>query len=435
MTSRTGAIKMTLLEQARAGEITEAIRIVAEDEGYQPEEIRKKVAEGKIVIPRNNRRNFHPIGIGEGLSTKVNANIGTSPSHFCVEEELDKLKLCVEAKADSVMDLSTGGDLMKTRAALLEACPVMMGAVPIYALSATLDAQGRALNDFTVDELFDAIYQQCESGIDYITVHCGTTRTALEQLKSSNRVLGIVSRGGSITASWMEKHQAENPLYEYYDRLLEIAHEFDVTLSLGDSLRPGSVVDATDRGQIEELIVLGDLARRARDAGVQAMIEGPGHVPLNMVAENIRLEKALCDGAPFYVLGPLTSDLGAGYDHITAAIGGAIAAANGADFLCYVTAAEHLKLPDAKEVREGIVAARIAAHSGDIAKGIPGAIEKDRKMSEARRNLDWNTMLDLAIDPIMAREKRLGSEDAENHVCTMCGRLCAINTYNETFKK
>ena len=425
---------MTLLERAKAGKIDDDIRVVAHDEGYTPEEICSKIAEGRIVIPKNRLRSFKAIGIGEGLKTKVNANIGTSPSHYCVDEELEKLKVCLEARADSVMDLSTGGELLDIRRQLLDACSVMMGAVPIYALVAQLGAAGKKTTDWTVDGLFDAIEQQCASGIDYITVHCGTTWSSLKQIKASDRILGIVSRGGSIIASWMKRHGQENPLYEYYDRLLQIAHEYDVTLSLGDSLRPGSVLDATDRGQIEELITLGDLARRAREAGVQAMIEGPGHVPLNQVEENIRLEKSLCDGAPFYVLGPLTSDIAPGYDHITAAIGGAIAAAAGADFLCYVTSAEHLKLPDLDEVREGVIAARIAAHSGDIAKGVPGAIEKDRAMSEARRNLDWEQMYANAIDPVVARKKREQSEDSENKVCTMCGNLCAIDTYNESFK-
>lgn len=428
-------MNMTLLERAKAGEIDDDMRIVAEKEGRSPEYIRDQVAAGRIVIPKNRLRKFSAVGIGEGLTTKVNANIGTSPSHFCIDEEIEKLRVCIEAGADSVMDLSTGGDLLEIRKTLLEKSTIMMGAVPIYALAARLDAEDRPLIDWTVDELFDTILQQCETGLDYITVHCGTTRNALDHIRKSDRIIGIVSRGGSITSAWIEKNQAENPLYEYYDRLLEICHEYDVTLSLGDSLRPGSVVDATDRGQIEELIVLGELARRARAAGVQAMIEGPGHVPLNEVQDNIRIEKSMCDGAPFYVLGPLTCDIAPGYDHITAAIGGAIAAAAGADFLCYVTAAEHLRLPDLKDVHEGVMAARIAAHSGDIAKGVPGAIEMDRKMSIARRDLDWETMYSLAIDPNLAREKRAHSEDSDNNVCSMCGRLCAVNTYNKAFNK
>ncbi len=420
---------MTLLERAQAGEITPDIEQVARDEHIDPELLRQRVAAGRVVIPKNINRRFHPIGIGEGLRTKINANIGTSPSHYSVDEELLKLGISVEAGADSVMDLSTGGDLQAIRQALLEACPVMMGAVPIYALSADLARAKRALIDFTVDELFGAIERQCASGIDYITVHCGTNRASLAQLAGSGRIMGIVSRGGGIIAAWMKKNHAENPLFEHFDHLLEIAHRYDVTLSLGDSLRPGSVCDATDRGQIEELIVLGDLARRARQAGVQAMIEGPGHVPLNQVVANVQLQKRLCDGAPFYVLGPLTTDIAPGYDHITSAIGGAIAAAAGADFLCYVTPAEHLTLPDLKDVRQGVIAAKIAAHSGDIAKEIPGAIQRDREMSIARQELDWERMFALCLDPVVARSRRQASEDASNRVCTMCGELCAIETY------
>jgi phosphomethylpyrimidine synthase len=421
---------MTLLEQVNAGGLPEAVRVVAEDEGIDPELLRRRVAAGRVVIPRNSRRAFRPRGIGEGLTTKVNANIGTSPHHFCLEEELEKLRVSVEAGADSVMDLSTGGELDAIRAELLERSPLMMGTVPIYALAARLDAQGRSPTEMTEDELFEAIERQCRSGIDYITVHCGTTRRSLQALRSQERTLGIVSRGGSLTAAWMMAHERENPLYASFDRLLAICHEHDVTLSLGDSLRPGSVVDATDRGQIEELITLGELARRARLAGVQAMIEGPGHVPLNQIEAHVQLEKRLCDGAPFYVLGPLTTDLAAGYDHIAAAIGGAVAAGAGADFLCYVTPAEHLKLPDLDDVREGVIAARIAAHSGDIAKGIDGALERDRAMSQHRARLDWQAMINAAIDPVRAREKREASEAATEPVCTMCGRLCAIATYN-----
>ena len=423
---------MTLLEQVVAGATPDAVRRVAENEGVDPEALRARMAAGRVVIPCNRkRRDRAPTGVGEGLSTKVNANIGTSPHRNCLEEELTKLQAALEAGADSVMDLSTGGDLLAIRAALMERCPRMLGAVPIYALAGRLEAEGRSPLEMTVDEIFEAIEDQCASGLDYITVHCGTTRRALQALRSQPRTLGIVSRGGSLLAAWMTEHRQENPLYAHYDRLLEICHEHDVTLSLGDSLRPGSVLDASDSGQIEELVTLGELARRARQAGVQAMIEGPGHVPLDQVAEHVRLEKQLCDGAPFYLLGPLTTDRAAGHDHIAAAIGGAVAAAAGADFLCYVTPAEHLKLPDADEVREGVIAARIAAHSGDLVKGVGGALELDRAMSQARARLDWQAMLAAAIDPRVARDKREASEAAEEPVCTMCGRLCAIATYNE----
>jgi phosphomethylpyrimidine synthase len=426
---------MTLLEQIKAGKMPEAVRLVAEAEGENPQSLRDRVAAGRVVIPQNTVRQFPPCGIGEGLTTKVNANIGTSPHHQCVEEEVQKLEASLEAGTHSVMDLSTGGDLEAIRTELMQRCPVMMGSVPIYALAARLDAEDRPLTEMTTEEIFSTIEQQCRAGIDYITVHCGTTQRSLQALHSQQRTLGIVSRGGSILAAWMMRHHKENPLYAFYDRLLEIVHEYDVTLSLGDSLRPGSVVDASDRGQIEELVTLGELARRAREAGVQAMIEGPGHMPLHQVEAHVRLEKELCEGAPFYLLGPLTTDLAAGYDHIAAAIGGAIASAAGADFLCYVTPAEHLKLPDPEDVRQGVIAARIAAHSGDIAKGIGGAIEKDRAMSEARARLDWEAMLSACIDPLTARSKRESSEAASEPVCTMCGRLCAIATYNQAMSK
>ena len=422
---------VTLLDQISAGKTPEAVRQVAVAEGIETEVLLARVAAGRVVIPRNARRGFVARGIGEGLTTKVNANIGTSPHRCCLEEELVKLRVALEAGADSMMDLSTGGDLEAIRTELAGRCPVMLGTVPIYALAARLERDGRAVEEMTVDEIFDAVAAQCASGVDYITVHCGTTRRALEALGSQRRTLGIVSRGGAILAAWMTARGAENPLHAGFDRLLEIARAHDVTLSLGDSLRPGSVHDATDAGQIEELVTLGELARRARRAGVQAMIEGPGHVPLDQVAEHVRLQKRLCDGAPFYLLGPLTTDRAAGHDHIAAAIGGAVAAAAGADFLCYVTPAEHLRLPAAEEVREGVVAARIAAHSGDLVKGAGRARELDRAMSEARARLDWEGMLAAAIDPQAARSKRAASEAAGEDVCTMCGRLCAIRTFND----
>jgi phosphomethylpyrimidine synthase len=424
----------TLLQQIAAGSMPDAVKVVARDEGLDTDLLRERVAAGRVVIPMNTRRSFHPRGIGEGLTTKVNANIGTSPHHCCLDEEVQKLEASLDAKADSVMDLSTGGDLEAIRREILQRSPVMVGTVPIYALAARLEAEGRALTEIAEDEIFDAIEAQCRSGVDYITVHCGITRRSFAALRSQERTLGIVSRGGSLLAAWMVAHERENPLYASYDRLLGIAREHDVTLSLGDSLRPGSVVDATDRGQIEELITLGELALRARRAGVQAIIEGPGHVPLDQIADHVRLQKRLCEGAPFYLLGPLTTDRAAGYDHIAAAIGGAIAAAAGADFLCYVTPAEHLKLPDADDVREGVVAARIAAHSGDIVKGAGRARELDRQISEARARLDWEGMLAACIDPVTARRKREASEAADEPVCTMCGRLCAVHTYNEMVK-
>ncbi len=418
---------MTQLSQAQAGIITEEMKEVARRENIDPEILRQKIAQGKVVIPKNKKRSFLVRGIGEGLTTKVNANIGSSPEHHDLEEEITKLMVAIASGTDSVMDLSTGGDLDAIREAILEKSCVMVGTVPIYGVVARLAQENKEIIQMTVDGLFQEIEKQCRQGIDYITVHCGVTRNVLELLDNTPRVGGMVSRGGSILALWMKHHRKENPLYEYYDRLLDIAYEYDVTLSLGDGLRPGAIADAGDRPQIEELVILGELARRARQRGVQAMIEGPGHVPLQEIEGHIRLEKTVCDGAPFYVLGPLTTDIAPGYDHITSAIGGAIAAAAGADFLCYVTPAEHLRLPTVSDVREGVYAARIAAHSGDIAKGISEAADRDRKMSQYRRALDWEGMYEMALDSELARSKRRDSEAYDQIVCTMCGKFCSIN--------
>ncbi|MEW6079004.1 MAG: phosphomethylpyrimidine synthase ThiC [Thermodesulfobacteriota bacterium] len=421
---------MTQLIQARQGVITEAMKQVAASEHLSPETIRDGVTAGTIVIPRNVGRKFSALGIGKNLRTKVNANIGTSPEHYDTAEEVRKLGVAVAAGADSVMDLSTGGDLATTRKRILEESPVMVGTVPVYAVAAELNRRGRPFYEMEPDMLFDSIADQCRQGVDYITVHCGVTRQASALATGSGRICGIVSRGGALLASWMHRRQRENPLFEEFDRLLTIALEYDVTLSLGDGLRPGAVADATDGAQIEELVTLAGLSRRAREAGVQVMIEGPGHVPLNQIAANIQLEKELCDGAPFYVLGPLTTDCAPGYDHITAAIGGALAASAGADFLCYVTPSEHLCLPDLEDVRMGVIAARIAAHSGDIAKGIAGALERDIRMSVCRKELDWEGMYRLALDPELPRVRRGRSEASGKPVCTMCGELCAVKLHN-----
>ncbi len=422
---------MTQLSAAREGHTTAQLHAVAAEEQLDPERLRVEVAAGRVVIPANARRASRPRGIGSGCSTKVNANIGTSPSHHDLGEELRKLAVCVDAGADAVMDLSTGGDLPAIRAEILAASSVPVGTVPIYAVAAGLAARGLSILELTPDMLFDEIAAQCEQGVDFVTVHCGVTRRALERLDTHPRVMGIVSRGGSLLARWMAHGGRENPLYEHYDRLLRICREHDVTLSLGDGLRPGSVVDAHDAAQLDELATLGELAARAREAGVQAMVEGPGHVPLDQIEPSIRMQKCLCAGAPFYVLGPLTTDIAAGYDHVSAAIGGAIAAAAGADFLCYVTAAEHLRLPTVEEVREGVVATRVAAHSADIVKLGERALGRDRRMSEARRRLDWQGMFRAALDPVMARHMRTHSEDDGRDVCTMCGDLCAIRSYGE----
>ncbi|TKJ41469.1 phosphomethylpyrimidine synthase [candidate division LCP-89 bacterium B3_LCP] len=418
---------MTQLSQAKEGIITEEMREVAGQENMDAETLRQKIAAGHVVIPKNHARDFFIKGIGSGLTTKVNANIGTSPEHYDIDEEIKKLQVAMASGVDSVMDLSTGGDLDAIRKAILEHSCVMVGTVPIYGAAARLLQQDKELVQMKAEGLFEEIERQCEQGIDYITVHCGVTQRVLEMLENTPRVAGMVSRGGSILALWMKHYGKENPLYEQYDRLLDIVFKYDVTLSLGDGLRPGAIADAGDRPQIEELVVLGDLARRARSRGVQVMIEGPGHVPLQDIKSHIQMEKTVCDGAPFYVLGPLTTDIAPGYDHITSAIGGAIAAAEGADFLCYVTPAEHLRLPTLPEVREGVYAARIAAHSGDIAKGVPGATNRDLQMSQYRRALNWEGMYEQALDSELARSKRRDSEAYDQIICTMCGKLCSIN--------
>ena len=424
---------MTILEDANNGKITDAMKQVAAYEGIDAETIRGRVAKGQIVIPKNRQRDFIAMGIGKGLKTKVNANIGTSLSHFDVDEELLKLDIAIKAGADAVMDLSTGGDLNFILNKILAQSSVMIGTVPVYKSVSMIVSQGRQIEELSEDDIFSAIEDHAKSGVDFITVHCGINRSTVSVLKNSDRLMGIVSRGGSLMAEWIVINEKENPLYEKYDRLVEIAHEYDVTLSLGDGLRPGSICDAEDRAQTAELIVLGDLTKRAKKAGVQVMIEGPGHVPLNRIAGNMKMQKRLCDGAPYYVLGPLPTDIAPGFDHIVGAIGGAIAAANGADFLCYVTPAEHLCLPTLDDVRDGVTASKIAAHIGDLEKGVNGAWERNRKMSVARSNFDWQTMFDCAIAPDIAKKKRMGSEDSTRDVCTMCGDLCAMKTYKRTF--
>jgi phosphomethylpyrimidine synthase len=420
----------TQLIYAKEGTITEEMKMVAEDEGLDPEFIRKHVASGEIVIPKNINHKFRPRGIGKGLRTKVNANIGHSSDHQDEEEELHKLQTCVEFQSDAVMDLSTGDNLDRMRMKMVQNSPLMLGTVPIYAV-----ARGNSIIKWTPDELFDEIDKQGQQGVDYVTVHCGVTRESVSRLEDSPRVEGIVSRGGSIHAHWTRFNKAENPLYEQFDRLLEICKKYDITLSLGDGLRPGAIEDATDRPQVQELIIIGQLQKRAHDAGVQAMIEGPGHVPLNQIAYNMQLEKHLCNGAPFYVLGPLPIDIGAGYDHIVGAIGGAVAAAAGADMLCYVTPSEHLRLPTNEDVRDGIIAFKIGAACGDISKGVKGARERNFEMSRARKLLDWETMYRLALYGDRAREMRKQSEDYESAVCTMCGTLCAVNIDNATIRQ
>ena len=418
---------MTQLEKARKGLVTEEMKICAAEEGVDPEFIRQGMVDGNIVICRNvNHTNIKPLAIGKCLRTKVNANIGTSKDNNDLNLELDKLKIAAAAGADAVMDLSTGGDLAAIRKAIMENSPVAIGTVPIYQAAVKILQEKKAISEMTAEDMFAVIEENGRDGVDFITVHCGVNQRSVAAVEGQGRVLGIVSRGGSMTANWMYCNKKENPLYEDYDCLVEIAHRYDMVLSLGDGLRPGAIDDATDQGQLQELIILGELASRARAAGVQVMIEGPGHVPITEIEANIKLQKKICQGAPFYVLGPLPTDIAPGYDHITSAIGGAIAGAAGADFLCYVTPAEHLRLPTLADVREGVIAARIAAHIADIAKNVRGARERDRKMSQCRKNFDWQGQVDLSIDPEKTSSFLEKSKSAQDEGCTMCGEFCAI---------
>lgn len=418
---------MTQLEKARQGIISEEMKICAAEEGVEPEFIRQGMADGNIVICQNvNHRKIKPLAIGKGLRTKVNANIGTSKDNNDLALELEKLNTATKAGADAVMDLSTGGDLAQIRKAVIEKSSVAIGTVPIYQAAVKILGEKKAISEMTAEDMFAVIEENGRDGVDFVTVHCGVNRRSVAAVEKQGRVLGIVSRGGSMTANWMHCNDRENPLYEEYDRLLDIAHRYDMVLSLGDGLRPGAIDDASDQGQFQELIILGQLAARARDAGVQVMIEGPGHVPITDVVANIQLQKKICNGAPFYVLGPLPTDIAPGYDHITSAIGGAIAGAAGADFLCYVTPAEHLRLPTLADVRDGVIAARIAAHIADIAKEVPGAREQDRKMSQCRKNFDWQGQVDLSIDPERTVALLEKSKSARDEGCTMCGEFCAI---------
>ena len=419
---------MTQIDLARNSVITEEMKEVSRAEDIEVQLIRERVAQGTMVIFASRKQGHNaPVAVGVGLRTKVNANIGTSPDRVDPEEEREKLYAAVESGADAVMDLSTGGDLREIRQEILSCSPVPVGSVPIYEAAVRLARQRRSITEMTADDLFKAVQDHLEDGIDFITVHCGVTRSAVQRLKRQGRITDVVSRGGSFLARWMAYHQKENPLYEHYDRLLELAKEYDAVLSLGDGMRPGCLADATDRAQVEELLVLGELVDRARDFGVQVMVEGPGHIPLSEVEANVALEKKVCGGAPFYVLGPIVTDCAPGYDHITSAIGGAVAASAGADFLCYVTPSEHLGLPNVEDVREGVVAARIAAHAGDLAKGVKNARDLDDRMSKARKSFDWTSMIQLSLDPRKAGEIRARDGTTDNaKKCTMCGVFCAM---------
>jgi len=426
---------MTRIELSKKGVITDEMKEVAFSEGMSPERLASDIAAGVTVITRNVLHDIKPLGIGKGLSTKINANIGTSKDKVSFDGEIEKLDVLVKYGADAVMDLSTGGPIRDMRRILTAKSPIAVGTVPIYeAAVRAVESHGR-MSKMTPDDIFKVIENHAEEGVDFVTVHCGVNRRAIERLKDEGRILDIVSRGGSFLLEWMIYNDRENPLFEYFDRLLEIVKKNDVTLSLGDGLRPGCIEDATDRSQIEELLTIGELRDRALEAGVQAIIEGPGHVPLNQIELNIKLEKEICKGAPFYVLGPLVTDIAMGYDHIAAAIGGAIAGAAGADFLCYVTPAEHIRLPDIEDVKEGVIASKIAAHAADIAKGVPGAIERDRKMALCRKNLDWKGQIELSFNPDKVRKWRSEAPPSEQDVCSMCGEFCAIRTVERALRK
>jgi phosphomethylpyrimidine synthase len=423
------------LVAARDGKITQAMKAVARAEGIDAEEVRRNVADGKAVILANNRhKKFTPKGVGKGLSVKVNANLGTSPERIDVDEELEKLKNAREAGADTVMDLSIGGDLDAIRKLIIEHAGIPIGTVPIYQAAVETVKKRKVISRLDPDEFFDVIERQGQDGVDFITVHCGVTQRSLERLKKQGRTTDIVSRGGAFLAEWMIVNKKENPLFEQYDRLVKIAKKYDMTLSLGDGLRPGSIADATDRGQVEELITLGELCQEAIDQGVQVMIEGPGHVPLNLIETNVVLQKKLCNEAPFYVLGPIVTDIAPGYDHITSAIGGALAGYYGADFLCYVTPSEHLGLPSPQDVREGVMVCKIAAHAADVARGNPKALKLDKTMSTYRKALDWKGQIECAIDPSKIVDFRKERKLTDN-VCSMCGEYCAMKVVKDYFKK
>ena len=434
MSTQTEPKLVTQIDFARAGQITPQMKEVAEREHRDPEYIRERVANGRIAIPANIvhvKKGMRAFGVGEGLSTKVNVNLGISGDKADAAEEWKKVKIAEDFGADAIMDLSNSGKTRQFRQQLIDETPLMVGTVPMY------DAIGymeKPLVKLTKDDLFEVVRAHAEDGVDFMTIHCGINKSVTKTFKETGRLMNIVSRGGSLLFGWMEVTGNENPFYEFYDELLEICHEYDVTISLGDSCRPGCLYDSNDATETAEMIELGKLCKRAWAAGVQVMVEGPGHVALDEIAANMKLQKRLCHNAPFYVLGPLVTDIGVGYDHITAAIGGAISASSGADFLCYVTPAEHLCLPNAQDVLDGLMATKIAAHAADIAKKVPHARDMDDKMGQARRKLDWDAMWKCALDPVTGKKRYEESPAATEGTCTMCGKMCAVRTVNKIFE-
>jgi phosphomethylpyrimidine synthase len=403
----------------------------ARSESVKADALRAAARRGELVLLRNRRRRIRPLVVGGGTRVKVNANIGTSPDRGDVESELAKLRAAVAAGADTVMDLSVGGDVNSIRKEVLRAAAVPVGTVPIYQVALEARGRGRSFVEMTARDMLAVVERHMADGVDFVTVHCGVTRENMETVRTGHRLCGVVSRGGAMTIEWMRRTGRENPLYEYYDELLALAREHCCTLSLGDGLRPGALADATDESQVRELVVIGELVERARAAGVRAMVEGPGHVPLDQIEANVRLEKSVCRGAPFYVLGPLVTDVACGYDHISGAIGGALAALYGADFLCYVTPSEHLGLPGIDDVREGVIASRIAAHAADVARHRSGAMAWDNRISKARAGLEWDAMIGGCVDPERARRVFEQSRSHTAGACTMCGEFCAIKKTRE----
>ena len=434
MSTQTEPKLVTQIDFARAGQITPQMKEVAEREHRDPEYIRERVADGRIAIPANIvhiKKGMRAFGVGEGLSTKVNVNLGISGDKADAAEEWKKVKIAEDFGADAIMDLSNSGKTRQFRQQLIDETPLMVGTVPMY------DAIGymeKPLVKLTKDDLFEVVRAHAEDGVDFMTIHCGINKSVTKTFKETGRLMNIVSRGGSLLFGWMEVTGNENPFYEYFDELLEICHEYDVTISLGDSCRPGCLYDSNDATETAEMIELGKLCKRAWAAGVQVMVEGPGHMALDEIAANMKLQKRLCHNAPFYVLGPLVTDIGVGYDHITAAIGGAISASSGADFLCYVTPAEHLCLPNAQDVLDGLMATKIAAHAADIVKKVPHARDLDDKMGQARRKLDWDAMWKCALDPVTGKKRYEESPAATEGTCTMCGKMCAVRTVNKVFE-
>lgn len=434
MSTQTEPKLVTQIDFARAGQITPQMKEVAEREHRDPEYIRERVADGRIAIPANIvhiKKGMRTFGVGEGLSTKVNVNLGISGDKADAAEEWKKVKIAEDFGADAIMDLSNSGKTRQFRQQLIDETPLMVGTVPMY------DAIGymeKPLVKLTKDDLLEVVRAHAEDGVDFMTIHCGINKSVIKTFKETGRLMNIVSRGGSLLFGWMEVTGNENPFYEFYDEVLEICHEYDVTISLGDSCRPGCLYDSNDATETAEMIELGKLCKRAWAAGVQVMVEGPGHMALDEIAANMKLQKRLCHNAPFYVLGPLVTDIGVGYDHITAAIGGAISASSGADFLCYVTPAEHLCLPNAQDVLDGLMATKIAAHAADIAKKVPHARDMDDKMGQARRKLDWDAMWKCALDPVTGKKRYEESPAATEGTCTMCGKMCAVRTVNKVFE-